>query len=166
MNLLSRVNQIVRSDISLLVSTAEDSEKILNQFITEVSEDLIQLRQKVSVAIASQQESSQAKSDSNETLTQDNFLNLFHYSSASEEIEEQLIERQLKGNDQQLAILKPLLWQLESKLTEAKLVLANLGGDSDFEQFSGFRKPNSPPSGSNGAEANPEVDGQASSTIP
>jgi phage shock protein A len=54
MGLFDRVSRVVRSNLNAAVSAAEDPEKILEQAIIDMQEDLIQLRQAVATAIASQ----------------------------------------------------------------------------------------------------------------
>jgi phage shock protein A len=54
MGLFDRVSRVVRANLNDLVSKAEDPEKILEQSLTDMQEDLIKLRQAVATAIASQ----------------------------------------------------------------------------------------------------------------
>lgn len=54
MGLFDRVSRVVRSNLNAAVSAAEDPEKILDQALIDMQEDLIQLRQAVASAIASQ----------------------------------------------------------------------------------------------------------------
>ena len=54
MGLFDRVSRVVRSNLNAAVSAAEDPEKILDQAIIDMQEDLVQLRQAVATAIASQ----------------------------------------------------------------------------------------------------------------
>jgi phage shock protein A len=68
MGLFDRVSRVVRSNLNAAVSSAEDPEKILDQAIIDMQEDLVQLRQAVASAIASQkrvqQQYNQAQSES------------------------------------------------------------------------------------------------------
>lgn len=70
MGLFDRVSRVVRANMNDLVSKAEDPEKILEQTIIDMQEDLVQLRQAVASAIASQkrtqQQYNQAQTESNE----------------------------------------------------------------------------------------------------
>jgi len=59
MGLFDRVSRLVRANINDAVSKAEDPEKILEQAIIDMQEDLVQLRQAVATAIASQKRSQQ-----------------------------------------------------------------------------------------------------------
>ncbi|MDX2213366.1 MAG: PspA/IM30 family protein [Oculatellaceae cyanobacterium bins.114] len=69
MGLFDRVSRVVRSNLNAAVSSAEDPEKILEQALIDMQEDLIQLRQAVASAIASQkrvqQQHNQAQSEAN-----------------------------------------------------------------------------------------------------
>lgn len=69
MGLFDRVSRVVRSNLNAAVSSAEDPEKILEQALVDMQEDLIQLRQAVASAIASQkriqQQHNQAQSEGN-----------------------------------------------------------------------------------------------------
>lgn len=54
MGLFDRVSRVVRSNLNAMVSSAEDPEKILEQTVEDMKEDLVQLRQAVAQSIASQ----------------------------------------------------------------------------------------------------------------
>ncbi|MGL5083521.1 MAG: PspA/IM30 family protein [Microcoleaceae cyanobacterium] len=54
MGVLSRLWQVIRANLNSLVSQAEDPEKILEQVLMDMQEDLLQLRQAVAQAIATQ----------------------------------------------------------------------------------------------------------------
>uniref|UniRef100_B8HPD4 Phage shock protein A, PspA n=1 Tax=Cyanothece sp. (strain PCC 7425 / ATCC 29141) TaxID=395961 RepID=B8HPD4_CYAP4 len=54
MGLFDRISQVVRSNLNAAISSAEDPEKILEQTVIDMQEDLVQLRQAVAQAIASQ----------------------------------------------------------------------------------------------------------------
>lgn len=54
MGVLSRLWQLIRANLNSLVSQAEDPEKILEQVLMDMQEDLLQLRQAVAQAIATQ----------------------------------------------------------------------------------------------------------------
>lgn len=68
MGLFDRVSRVVRSNLNAAVSSAEDPEKILDQAIIDMQEDLVQLKQAVATAIASQkrvqQQYTQAQTES------------------------------------------------------------------------------------------------------
>jgi len=54
MGLLDRLSRLIRATLNDLVSRAEDPEKILEQTVIDMQEDLIKLRQAVAQAIATQ----------------------------------------------------------------------------------------------------------------
>jgi len=47
MGLLDRIGMVVKSNVNAMVTAAEDPEKILEQSIIDMQEDLVQLRQAV-----------------------------------------------------------------------------------------------------------------------
>ena len=54
MGLLERLSRMLRANLNAFVSDAEDPIKILDQSVADMQEDLVKLRQAVSMAIASQ----------------------------------------------------------------------------------------------------------------
>lgn len=54
MGLFDRIGTVIKANLNSLVSSAEDPEKILDQTVNDMQEDLIQMRQAVAQAIASQ----------------------------------------------------------------------------------------------------------------
>ena len=70
MGLFDRIMRVIRANINSLINKAEDPEKILEQTMNEMQEDLLQLRQAVAVAIATQKRTerqySQAQSTADE----------------------------------------------------------------------------------------------------
>ena len=70
MGLFDRISRIVRANVNEMVNKAEDPEKVLEQSIIDMQEDLVQLRQAVASAIAtqkrSQQQYHQAESQANQ----------------------------------------------------------------------------------------------------
>lgn len=54
MGLIDRILRVIRANLNALIGQAEDPEKILEQTVTDMQEDLIQLRQAVAQAIATQ----------------------------------------------------------------------------------------------------------------
>jgi phage shock protein A len=54
MGLFDRIGRVFRSNVNAAVSAAEDPEKILEQTVNDMQEDLVKLRQAVAGAIASQ----------------------------------------------------------------------------------------------------------------
>lgn len=54
MGLFDRISRLVRSNVNTLVNGAEDPEKILEQTVLEMQQDLVSMRQAVAQAIATQ----------------------------------------------------------------------------------------------------------------
>ncbi|NEP28128.1 PspA/IM30 family protein, partial [Moorena sp. SIO3I6] len=54
MALLDRMLRIIRASLNSLISQAEDPEKILEQAVDDMQQDLIHMRQAVAQAIATQ----------------------------------------------------------------------------------------------------------------
>src|SRR4028119_2061677 len=59
MGLFDRLWRLIRANINSLVGAAEDPEKILEQAVMDMQEDLVQLRQAVAGAIATQKRTEQ-----------------------------------------------------------------------------------------------------------
>lgn len=133
MGLFDRVSRVVRSNLNAAVSSAEDPEKILDQALIDMQEDLVQLRQAVASAIASQkrmqQQYNQAQTEAN-NWTQRAQLAL---KKGNEDLAREALSRKksqvdvatsLKAQlDQQSATvdtLKRNLIALEGKISEAK----------------------------------------------
>jgi phage shock protein A len=133
MGLFDRIGRVIKANLNDLVNKAEDPEKILEQSIIDMQEDLVQLRQAVATAIATQKRSQkqyeQAQTEAN-TWHQRAQLAL---QKGDEDLARQALQRK-KSNvdtansiklqlDQQLAQvdnLKRNLIGLESKISEAK----------------------------------------------
>lgn len=70
MGLVDRILRIIRANLNELLGQAEDPEKILEQAVEDMQQDLIQLRQAVAGAIASQKRTERQASQA-QTLAQD-----------------------------------------------------------------------------------------------
>lgn len=70
MGLVDRILRIIRASLNELIGQTEDPEKILEQAVEDMQQDLIQLRQAVAGAIASQKRTERQASQ-NQTLAQD-----------------------------------------------------------------------------------------------
>lgn len=70
MGLLDRIGMVAKSNLNALVTAAEDPEKILEQTILDMQEDMVQLRQAVAQAMAAfkrqEQQYNQAKNQADE----------------------------------------------------------------------------------------------------
>lgn len=133
MGLFDRIGRVIRANLNSLINQAEDPEKILEQTVIEMQDDLIKLRQAVAQAIATQKRTerqySQAQSTSqewyqraqlalqkgDETLAREALSRRKTYQDTADALRGQL--------DQQGSIvlqMKQNMVKLEQKLAEAK----------------------------------------------
>ncbi|MBD3880577.1 PspA/IM30 family protein [Phormidium tenue FACHB-886] len=133
MGLFDRVSRVVRSNLNAAVSAAEDPEKILDQAIIDMQEDLVQLRQAVATAIASQkrmqQQVNQAQTESSNweqrarLALQKGDENLAREALNRRKVQTETATALKSQLDQQAATvdtLKRNLIALEGKISEAK----------------------------------------------
>ncbi|MGL4501515.1 MAG: PspA/IM30 family protein [Planktothrix sp.] len=133
MGLFDRISRLVRANLNDLVNKAEDPEKILEQAIIDMQEDLVQLRQAVAQAIATQKRSEQQYNQAQSQANQWESRAKLALQKGEEGLAREALQRK-KGYtetantikltlDQQLVqvdALKRNLIQLESKISEAK----------------------------------------------
>ncbi|BAU67366.1 phage shock protein A, PspA [Stanieria sp. NIES-3757] len=133
MGLFDRLSRVVRANLNDLVSKAEDPEKVLEQAVIDMQEDLVQLRQAVARAIATQKRTEQqynknqteanqwqqraqlALSKGDENLAREALLRKKSFNDAALTLKSQL-DQQMTNVDS----LKRNLIALESKISEAK----------------------------------------------
>jgi phage shock protein A len=133
MGLLDRISRLMRANVNDMVSKAEDPEKILEQAVIDMQEDLLQLRQAVAQAIATQKRTEQqyAKASNDESswhqkaelalkkgdenLAREALTRKKSYTETAS-----ALKAQLDGQVGQIDSLKRSLMQLESKISEAK----------------------------------------------
>ncbi|BAP17848.1 PspA/IM30 family protein [cyanobacterium endosymbiont of Epithemia turgida] len=133
MGLFDRLSRVVRANLNDLVSKAEDPEKVLEQTINDIGEDLIQVRQAVARAIAEQKRTEQrynqdiseankweqraklALSKGDESLAREALVRKKTHTDTSV-----TLKQQLEQQNGQVNILKRNLVALESKISEAK----------------------------------------------
>jgi phage shock protein A len=133
MGLFDRVSRVVRANLNAAVSSAEDPEKILEQAIIDMQEDLVQLRQAVATAIASQkrvqQQQAQAQSEADswqrraQLALQKGDENLAREALSRKKVQAETATALKSQLDQQTATvdtLKRNLIALEGKISEAK----------------------------------------------
>jgi phage shock protein A len=133
MGLFDRLSRVVRANMNDLVSKAEDPEKVLEQAVIDMQEDLVQLRQAVARAIATQKRTEQQydKNQQEANLWQQRAQ--LALSKGDEALaREALVRKKSSGDsaatlkiqlDQQstnVTTLKRNLIALESKISEAK----------------------------------------------
>jgi phage shock protein A len=133
MGLLDRLGRVVRANLNSLVSQAEDPEKILEQTVQEMQDDVIRLRQAVAQAIATQKRTerqcSQAQTNAEEWYRRAQLA----IQKGDEPLAREALERRqtfqqtaetLQAQiNQQNSIVKKLkdnMRELEAKLADAK----------------------------------------------
>lgn len=133
MGLFDRVSRVVRANLNDMVSKAEDPEKILEQTILDMQEDLVQMRQAVASAIASQkrtqQQYNQAQTESNnwqqraQLALQKGDENLAREALLRKKTNSETataLKTQLDQQNTMVDTLKRNLIALEGKISEAK----------------------------------------------
>ncbi|AFZ44552.1 phage shock protein A (PspA) family protein [Halothece sp. PCC 7418] len=133
MGFLQRLWRIIKANINSLLKKTEDPEKILEQAVSDMQEDLVKLRQAVAQAIASQKrterQANQAKSTAdewkkraqlalekgNEDLAREALTRRQNYQQTADSLNEQLTQQ-----NQVIDKLKSDMRKLESKISEAK----------------------------------------------
>jgi len=133
MGLFDRLKRVVSANLNDLVSKAEDPEKMLEQAILEMQEDLVQLRQGVAQAIAAQKRTEKQYTESQNEISKWQRNAQLAVQKGEENLARQALERKktyvetgnalktsLDQQTSQVEILKRSLIQLESKLSEAK----------------------------------------------
>ena len=133
MGLFDRLSRVVRANLNDMVSKAEDPEKILDQAIIDMQEDLVQLRQAVARAIATQKRTEQQynknQSEANnwqsraQLALQKGDENLAREALVRKKANADTaatLKEQLDAQTSQVDTLKRNLIALESKISEAK----------------------------------------------
>lgn len=133
MGLFDRIGRVLRSNINATVSAAEDPEKMLEQTVNDMQEDLVKLRQAVAGAIASQkrleQQYNQAQTQSDEWYRRAQLaLQKGDESLAREALTRKQtfattatsLKQQLDLSTNQVETMRKGLTGLESKIAEAK----------------------------------------------
>ncbi len=133
MGLFDRIGRVVRANLNDMVSKAEDPEKMLEQSITDMQEDLVQLRQGVAQAIAAQKRTEQQYNQSQSEASKWERNARLAIEKGDDTLARQALERkktyaetantlkvQLDSQKGQLDTLKRSLIALESKISEAK----------------------------------------------
>lgn len=133
MGLFDRIRRVVGANLNDLVSKAEDPEKMLEQAILEMQEDLVQLRQGVAQAIAAQKRTEKQYNDAQNEINKWQRNAQLALQKGDENLARQALERKktytdtgtalktsLDQQSTQVDTLKRNLIQLESKISEAK----------------------------------------------
>lgn len=133
MGLFDRLSRVVRANLNDLVSKAEDPEKVLEQTIMDMGEDLVQVRQAVARSIAEQKRTEQrynqdlseagkweqraklALSKGDENLAREALVRKKTHAETAATLKQQLEQQTV-----QVDTLRRNLVALESKISEAK----------------------------------------------
>ena len=133
MGLFDRISRVVRANLNDVVSKAEDPEKILEQSIIDMQEDLVQLRQAVAQAIASQKRIEQQYNKANNEANSWQQRAQLALTKGDEALAREALVRkkanaetaaalkaQLDSQSGHMETMKRNLIALESKISEAK----------------------------------------------
>ncbi|MEQ9359461.1 PspA/IM30 family protein [Coleofasciculus chthonoplastes] len=133
MGLFDRLSRVVRANLNDMVSKAEDPEKILEQAIIDMQEDLVQLRQAVARSIATQKRTEQQYNKNQSEANNWQQRAQLALQKGDENLAREALQRkksfaetatvlkgQLEQQTAQVATLKRNLIALESKISEAK----------------------------------------------
>ncbi|MBW4553564.1 MAG: PspA/IM30 family protein [Aphanocapsa sp. GSE-SYN-MK-11-07L] len=133
MGLLDRVSRVVRANLNTLVSSAEDPEKILEQTVIDMQEDLVQLRQAVAQAIAAQKRLEQQFNQNQTQSTEWENRARLALQKGDDNLAREALNRkktyaktavalktQVDQSKTQATTLKQQMSALESKISEAK----------------------------------------------
>ncbi len=133
MGFFDRIIRVIRANINSLIGSAEDPEKILEQAVHDMQEDLIQLRQAVAQAIATQKRTerdySRAQSTADEwhrraqLALQKGDDNLAREALTRKKSYQETAEASAKQIELQTSVvsqLKQNMRSLESKISEAR----------------------------------------------
>ena len=133
MGLFDRLWRVIRANINSLVGAAEDPEKILEQAVIDMQEDLVQLRQAVAGAIAAQKRTERQCSQAESTAAEWYQRAQLALQKGEENLAREALTRKKSYQEtatamkaslgQQNAVvtqLKENMRALESKISEAK----------------------------------------------
>ncbi|MBD2296215.1 PspA/IM30 family protein [Anabaena sphaerica FACHB-251] len=133
MGLFDRIKRVVGANVNDLINKAEDPEKMLEQAILEMQEDLVQLRQGVAQAIAAQKRTEKQYNDAVNEVNKWQRNAQLALQKGDENLARQALERKKSFTDTSTALkisldqqnvqvdgIKKNLIQLESKISEAK----------------------------------------------
>ncbi|WP_330202539.1 PspA/IM30 family protein [Cyanobacterium sp. Dongsha4] len=133
MGIFDRISRVIRANVNDMIDKAEDPEKVLEQSIREMGDDLVKMRQAVAQAIASQKRTEQQyQKNMSEANTWQQRAQLALSKGEEGLAREALVRKkthadtaatlkaQLDGQVQQIDALRRNLTALESKISEAK----------------------------------------------
>jgi phage shock protein A len=133
MGLIDRTLRVIRANLNNLIGQAEDPEKVLEQAVEEMQQDLIQLRQAVAQAIATQKRTERQASQAQATAQEWYDRAQLALSKGDENLAREALTRrksyqetasamqaQLSQQADVVTKLKDNMRTLESKISEAK----------------------------------------------
>ncbi|MBG0744121.1 MAG: PspA/IM30 family protein [Cylindrospermopsis raciborskii KL1] len=133
MGLFDRLKRVVSANLNDLINKAEDPEKMLEQALLEMQEDLVELRQGVAQAIAAQKRTEKQYNDAVSEVSKWQHKAQFAVQKGDENLARQALERKKSANETSIALktsldqqvtqvesLKKSMSQLESKIAEYK----------------------------------------------
>lgn len=133
MGLIDRILRVIRANLNSTIGQAEEPEKVLEQAVEEMQQDLIGLRQAVAQAIASQKrterQAAQARSKADEWYNraqlalsndEDNLAREALTRRKSYQETAKALSTQLAQQEEVVTKLKANMRTLESKISEAK----------------------------------------------
>lgn len=133
MGLIDRILRVIRANLNSLTAQAEDPEKILEQAVSDMQGDLVQMRQGVAAAIASQkrterqadqaqsladqwyQRAQMALQQGNDTLAREALTKRKSYQETAT-----ALKSQIEQQNSIVSRLKKDMQTLESKISEAR----------------------------------------------
>lgn len=133
MGIFDRIGRVIRANVNDMIDNAEDPEKVLEQSIRDMGDDLVKMRQAVAQAIASQKRTEQqynknqveadkwqqraqlALTKGDESLARDALMRKKSFAETAT-----TLKTQLDAQNQQVTSLRRNLTGLESKISEAK----------------------------------------------
>jgi len=133
MGLFDRISRVVRANLNDLVGKAEDPEKVLEQAVIDMQENLVQLRQAVARTIAEQKRTEKQYNQNSDESNKWHQRAQLALKKGDEALAREALQRrksyadtatvlktQLDGQTGQVEALKRQLIALESKIAEAK----------------------------------------------
>jgi phage shock protein A len=133
MGIFDRLNRVIRANVNDMIDKAEDPEKVLEQSLRDMGDDLVRMRQAVAQAIASQKRTEQqyeknqieaskwqdraqlALTKGEEDLAREALMKKKTYAETAA-----TLKAQLDSQSQQVSSLRKNLAALEGKISEAK----------------------------------------------
>lgn len=133
MGLIDRILRVIRANINSLIGQAEDPEKILEQAVEDMQQDLVQMRQAVAQAIATQKRTERQCSQNQSTAEEWYRRAQLALQQADENLARQALTKrksyqetaealqaQVEQQNVIVSKLKQDMRMLESKISEAK----------------------------------------------